>query len=146
MNVSFEELLPFFGVSGSCNLIEGTPPGAAPSNIIRTNQSWSVKFDWTTSGPLNYLMNGKWIMKVYLEKMGAGEVDLPASLSSKTAAFVSAPNSYSNTITVPAGNVPEGLYKIAVSLTMVGPTGTPGPIAGFAEGELVQFYDGGPIS
>lgn len=138
MAITFEELLPFFGLKGDAFVSESAPING-PRNIVRTSESWFVKFDWTTTGPLNYIMCGKWHLKVLLEEMGVGEYDLKnkeaeVSLESK-------PNSYTETLTFPPHSVPPGLFRVTVIITMNGPGGAPGPIAGFEDLGLVQFYD-----
>lgn len=132
-NMVCEELLPLFGISGKCTLFESTPDN--PTNIIRTNESWGVKFEWTTIGPLNNLMAGTWTLECFLEKMGPAEA--PA-LPSATTAFVSAPNAYTKTLTFAPVN--EGVYKLVTVLKVKGPLNVPGPIACMAEGPMVQFY------
>ena len=134
----FEELLPYFGVGGEADVYEITPPGGAPTTIIRTDQAWKVRFHWRTYGKLNCVLCGKWNLRIYLEEMGKGEFDLPGATAS--VAFVSAPTDYEKDIVIPAGVVPEGIYKLVVSITHTVPSGEPGPIAGFAEGPLLQFY------
>jgi len=142
--ILFEELLPWFGVKGIIEVREITPPGGHRTNIIRTDQAWEVYFDFETNGPLNYLLCGHWHLKLYLEKYGIEEYDLPGA--ELRLPFVSKPYRYRDKITIPARKVPAGLYKLAASITMTGPGGIPGPVAGFAKVECLQFFDGGPIS
>jgi hypothetical protein len=141
----FEELLPYFDLSGTCEVFEQTPPGGAPTQIIRTDQAWGVEFKWDTSGPLNYVMCGKWILRVLLEEMGCGEFCLEEGLSKAEVDFVCGPHHYEYKFNIPAGKVRPGVYKLVATITMVGPCNIPGPIAGFCEGKMLQFYDGGPI-
>lgn len=136
--IKFEELVPYFSISGECELYEVTPPGTTPTTIIRTNQEWYIKMSWKTFGALNCLMCGNWQLEVYLEQMGKGEYDLPNS--ARSVPFVSSPHQYHHEIHFPANKVPEGVYRIVVTIKMQGPTGIPGPVVGFAEGPLVQFY------
>jgi hypothetical protein len=138
MAITFEELLPFFGLNGDAVVSESAPING-PSNIVRTSESWFVKFDWTTIGPLNYIMCGNWHLKVLLEEMGVGEFDLQDKEA--VVHFVSAPHTYTQTLTFPPHSVRAGLYRVTVIITMTGPGGAPGPIAGFEDLGLVQFYD-----
>ncbi len=144
--MKFEELLPLFSLNGTCETLEHTTPGAAPAQIIRTDQAWDVRFRWTTTGALNYVMSGKWLLRVLLEEMGQGESGLAPAYSQAEVAFVSAPTTYDRILHIPAGQVRPGVYRIVATITMVGPTNVPGPIAGFGEGEMLQFFNGGPIS
>lgn len=133
-NMICEELLPLFGISGKCTLFETTPD--TPTNIIRSNESWGVKFEWNTAGPLNFIMAGTWKLECFLEKMGPTEAP---SLPSQTTPIVSAPNAYNKTLTFPG--MAAGVYKLVAVLNAKGPGGVPGPISCMAEGPMVQFYD-----
>ncbi len=146
MPFKFEELLPFFSLNGTCEVFEHTPPGGPPTQIIRTDQAWDVLFKWTTTGSLNYIMCGNWHLCVLLEEMGCGEFCLDPAYCRINVPFVSSPNSYSYRLHIPAGKVKPGVYKLVATITMVGPGGIPGPIAGFCDGEMLQFYAGGPIT
>jgi len=139
-NIISEELLPLFGFSGTVDISESSPVDP-PSNIIRTSESWFVRFNWTTSGLLNHVMCGTWKLQVLMERMGGQEFNLNGGIV--TEAFVSAPHNYSKTITFPPSTspVPAGLYRVTVIITMTGAGGQPGPIAGYADLGLVQFYD-----
>ncbi len=146
--MKFEELLPLFAMNGTCEALEHNSPGlpTVPAQIIRKDQAWDVYFKWNTTGALNYIMGGKWHLRVLLEEMGVGETGLPAQYSQAVVNFVSAPNAYSYLMHIPANVVRPGVYKLVATITMVGPSNVPGPIAGFGEGDMLQFYDGGPIS
>lgn len=148
VSMKFEELLPLFSLSGTCETLEHNPPGTGtvPAQIIRTDQAWDVLFKWSTTGSLPYLMSGKWLLRVLLEEMGQGESGLAPQYSQVEVPFVSAPYNYTRYIHIPAGQVKPGVYKVVATITMVGPSNVPGPIAGFGEGDMVQFYNGGPIT
>jgi hypothetical protein len=74
---------------------------------------------------------------------GPGRIRSAAVLQ-QTEKFVSEPCLYKCVI-----HVPEGASKLDYTrswrLSHGGPSNKPGPIAGFAEGGLLQFYDGGLI-
>lgn len=137
-NMTCEELLPWFGIKGKCDVYE--VPTMNPTSIIRTDQDWGVKFNWKTDGGLNHLLAGRFQLQVLLEKMGPGE---GPAIPAKQIQFQSHPHEYNETISVPAGLVQSGAYKLVATLTMRGPGGVPGPIAGIAEGPVIQFYDVG---
>ena len=136
--ITSEELLPFFGYNGNVGIITAA---TGATSIVRTVEAWSVKFDWTTTGFLNFLMAGNWNLQVLLEQMGPGEFTLPGGTAIEP--FVSAPNAYSKTINFVAGLVPPGLYRVSVIITMKGPSNHPGPITGYADLGLLEFYDAG---
>jgi hypothetical protein len=100
-----------------------------------------VRFQWQTQGALNYLMSGRWELVVYLEQMGGSEFTLPNG--TRYQAFVSAPNLYSHDASFPAGVVPEGAYRIVTTVTLMGPGGFRGPVAGVGDGPVVHFYKTG---
>jgi hypothetical protein len=54
------------------------------------------------------------------------------------------PKNYTTNLTFPP--MAEGVYKLVALITMKGPLGVPGPIAGMGEGPMVTFYVGGPIT
>jgi len=137
MAITFEELLPLFGLSGDATVSE-SPPVNGSSSIIRTSEGWQVAVNWTTTGPLNNLMCGQWKISVLLEQMGGGEFVLGGG--NVTEPFVSAPHVYNKTISFAAGSVPPGLYRASVIITMAGPLNVPGPVAGFEDLGMVQFY------
>ncbi len=138
MAINFEELLPLFSLHGDASISEQAPVHSK-TNIVRTSEGWQVQVDWHAHGPLTYLMAGTWNITVYLEQMGGGEFSLGGN--SSTEPFVSAPNAYSKTMLFGAGSVPAGVYHASVVVTMVGPTNIPGPIAGYEDLGLIQFYD-----
>lgn len=149
--LEFEELLPFFSVSGpggngQCLVTEGPAPSFGnpppPATHIRTDQEWFVRFEWETLGPLNYLMAGTWELTVYLEQMGMGEFSLP--LNTAIEPFVSAPTVYDTAFNFAAGVVPEGAYRIVTTVDMIGPGGFQGPISAVGEGPILRFYEVGP--
>lgn len=140
----FEELLPHFGVRGGVLMFEGASTdnwqSGSPTNIIQVDQPWYIVFILRTTGLLNHLMCGQWEFKVLLEKMGKGE-DVPELI--KTIDFSSRPGWYFDVLTIPPGTMEEGVYRVVVAGTFKGPKNVPGPIAGFADLGLVQFYKEG---
>ena len=147
--LEFEELLHHFAVTGGqCTVYEGPAPAPFPDvtptpiSSIRTDQSWGVAVEWTTTGPLNHLMHGDWELICYLEQMGVGEFALPGNTN--IVSFVPAPNPYSHVFSFGPGTVPAGAYRIVLTVTMMGHSGYRGPIAAIGEGPVIQFYQVGP--
>jgi hypothetical protein len=148
MQFNYEEMVPFFSITGNAAIFEGPPPApndpVDPQNglrNLRTDQAWFMHVVWRTTGFMNHIMCGKWYLRVFLEEMGIGEfqlMDAPIEVN-----FESRPHTYHRDIIFIAGTVPEGVYKPTLSLTMKGPLGVPGPIAAVAEGPVIQFYDVG---
>jgi hypothetical protein len=128
-----------FMVNGECNITE--VGGDEPITLIRTNQDWLATFTWETTGTLNLSLDDQhvWHLKLLLERYGEAEAS-PGSFTTEVG-YVQAPHSYQGVIQVPAGSVEPGEYKLAVSVTLVnGTNDVPFPVAGLAEGPLVQFY------
>ncbi len=140
-SLTFEETLPFFSIKGGATFTTHDWPPKGPDTTIRTDRSWHCHFHWDTDGGLNYIMGGKWKVKVLLEKWGGGE---NYSAKEQVLTFVSAPHHYHGTITFGPNEIPAGVYKPVVVITMEGLSGVPGPIAAFGEGKMMQFYDVGP--
>jgi len=137
-NLTTEELLPLFAWNGKCTVHEG-PVGGPPTSTIRTNQPWHIHFEWEVTGGLNFIMAGKWKLRVYLEQMGGGEFTLPNP--EKEVNFVPSPHNYRDVILFSANVVPAGVYRLVTTITMVGLGGQPGPISGVGDGGLLHFYE-----
>lgn len=139
-SIEFEENLPGFVIPGTATATVTEVGGTAPIFCIKTSQAWGVNVTWQTGGPLTPFMAGDFHVTVYLEKMGSGEsTDLPA-LSVPLVAVD--PHTYNASLSFAAGSVPDGAYKVAVTVTMHGPAPgfVPGPVAGVGDGPLLQFY------
>lgn len=152
----FETSYP--GVTGTIAAVAANGLGAldiTPSeNIIRTDQPWEVRIRWTVSGLVVPAMAGDFHVTVYLEALGPGtDEDLPnvagpdelvvaftsGSLSGLTRSFDRTINFAAGTPSLPA-SIRQQSYKMIVAVTYTETDGTPGPIAAFSEGPIVQFY------
>lgn len=121
----------------------GDPP-APPTTIIRRNNPWAINVRWQTTGIGTGMVTGRWHLHTYLESIGPGpDVDLidPADHVISLTPGPS-PVNYFVHFDVPASkNPPEGLYKLGISLRYLEPTGSPGPMAAFVEGPVLQLYN-----
>ncbi|MCA9999477.1 MAG: hypothetical protein KDE56_27125 [Anaerolineales bacterium] len=120
---------------------EGVPPG----NIIRADDDWAVKFHWTFKGQLASCICGEWCLHVHMESIGKGpELDLFEDHDVRVPLNPCGDGEYWYTFEVPAGTVPAKgcgpVYKAVATLTYRTPCDKPGPIAGFVDLGLVQFY------
>ncbi|KPV51130.1 hypothetical protein SE17_22980 [Kouleothrix aurantiaca] len=145
-----------FEVSGSPHLLKGTIAadvyelgGVAPTNIIRIDEAWKVSIDWELIGSLKSMVCGTWCLHLHLESIGKGE-ELDLFDGSREVHVKLDPcgnGQYHYDFTVPAGTVkPEHCstpYKLVTTLTYLNECGRPGPMAGFVEGQILQFYDPG---
>lgn len=131
-----------------------------PTTIIRTDQAWRVHIEWRTQGLAAAAMAGDFHVSAYLESLGPGpDLKLPigganeVSVNLLTGAFTALPlptggrRDYSVNINVPAGLVPIDAnrarpYKLVVTVTYTEPMpgDPPGPMAGFLEGPVLQFF------
>jgi len=131
------------------------PPGAPPLTIIRTDQRWALSIRWQTTGLMTGMIGGQWHLHVFLESLGPGaDLDLTDTATPGVQEHLidlnpgPSPVNYSVHFDVPAGrvNIPDPvpaagrLYKVIVSLTYRELTGAPGPVAGYVEGPILQFY------
>jgi len=127
--------------------IEHEHGGAPPMSIIRTNQSWAVNIRWQTTGLATGMITGNWHLHCFLESLGPGaDIDL-VDPGDHIVPLTPGPSpvNYAVHFDVPAGAVgpvPAAgrLYRLVVSLTYREPGGGPGPMAGFVEGPVLQFY------
>lgn len=123
---------------------EASEPGEAPTNIFDINDLVEVKVDWTLTGSLARMICGTWQCDLYLESIGKGE---EFEVEGCTVPLNSGSNGqYHCVIQIPAGRVHPApgetdiAYKMVVSVTYKDPGGRPGPIAGFVELPIVQYY------
>lgn len=147
--VIVEEGLPLFDVAPTAvatvsELPSGGPfpPVLNPVHSIRSDQTWGVQVKWATHGPLSPLLAGSWEVTVYMDRMGGGSFALPGNVQS-TALVATSPANYTVNFTFPAGVVPAGAYRMAITITMRGPGPgfVPGPVGGVGDGPLLQFYN-----
>jgi len=122
---------------------------APPTTIIRTNNPWAVNVRWQTTGLATGMIDGEWHLHVFLESIGPGAdltlTDPPDHIIPLTPGV--SPVNYAvhfdvrsmedMNVSIPAAG---RLYKMVVSLTYIEPTGSPGPMAAFVDGPVLQFY------
>ncbi len=117
--------------------------GAKPTTIIRTDQEWGVEVHWDLKGSLAPFICGEWCVHLCLESMGPGpELRLdhphiplnPCGDGEYDCDFRVKPY-------VVTGKDCSTPYKLVVTVTYLTACEKPGPIAGFVEGPLLQFYE-----
>jgi hypothetical protein len=140
-----EEKLKFFKMYGYGQVCEVEEHHGieTPTEIIRTDQYWSIKLWWETIGALNCLMCGYWVARVYLEQFGKGEYDPPNNAIKVP--FYSEPYSYHTEIKFKPGDIEPGVYKGVATLQMYSSKGVPGPIVAFCELGWLNFYESKPF-
>jgi hypothetical protein len=146
-----------FEVSGSPNLLSGTIEaevyevgGASPTSIIRVDQDWLVRIKWALRGTLKSMICGKWCLHVHLESIGKGpELDLPHPDGREIHIPLNpcGNGEYCYDFLVRAGTIrPEHCstpFKVVTTVTYENACHKPGPMAGFVEFGILQFYDPG---
>ena len=141
----------------TCTVFEGpatpTPPLPAPTGVIRSNQDWGVRVQWTTEGTLVPVIPGEWHLNLNLEAMGPGmDLRLPAGEIHVPLTPGPSPQTYAVDMNFPAGTVPvppheTQPYKLVATIThSFCPQGDSGPssMAGYHEGGIIQFYNPAP--
>jgi hypothetical protein len=141
-----------FEVSGGPHLLEGEITHASihevdnetlPTTIIRVDQDWFVHLKWRLKGSLVRMIDGKWLIQTYLESIGEG---FEGELNKGGMTLDVNPGSpdYEFEFHVKAGKVPVGSYQLVTTIKYRDPNDLPGPITGFYEEPIVEFYDPGP--
>jgi hypothetical protein len=118
-------------------------PGEPPTRIFDIHDDVVVSVDWSLPYPLSRMICGTFDVDLYLESQGRGrEFDLDGP----TQTLDPSKTSYHAEITIPRDTIVPATgetdipYKLTVTVTYKDQLGHPGPIAGFVELPLVQFY------
>jgi hypothetical protein len=135
------------GLSGQIEAELFEQGGVVPTNVIRTNQDWYIDIHWELKGPVVPMICGKWCIHLYMESIGpAPELKLtdynsPAYLPLDPCGdgkYYYRLDVKKGTVTAEHCSTP---YKLVVAITYHNVCGKPGPIAGFVELPIVQFFD-----
>jgi len=136
--------IPPMPLSGTIEAHLHEAGGASPVNIIRTDQDWAAHTTIRLSGVLSQFISGNWHVHVNLESVGPGGEHTFFD-SDSTIPIPEPDDTYECVLNVPAGSVSaahQGTpYHCAVTVTYRGPMGNPGPIAGYVDMGIVQFYN-----
>ena len=116
--------------------------------VVRADQPCHIHVEWEVSGIAVPVTVGTWHVDSYFESIGPGaEMNVygPHHLMS----LVPGQTKYATTIEIPAGRVPvepnhSTPYKVVVTVVFQTPAGIPGPMAGFVELPVLQFYNATP--
>jgi hypothetical protein len=116
--------------------------GVRPTTIIRTDQEWGVKVDWYLKGSLTEYICGDWCVRVCLESIGKGPERNWES--EKLPLKPCGDGKYAYDFKFKPGEISADYcstpYKLVVTVTYLTECHKPGPIAGFVELPIVQFY------
>jgi hypothetical protein len=146
---TFEVSLTNPALSGTIEAEVYEVGGVAPGTIIDVDQDWGVKIRWQLSGSLVPFICGSWCVSLYFESMGDGpEFDLRRTQTLELEPCGS--GKYEYDFRVPRGTIRREHcgrpYKVVAAVTFRTRCGKPGPMAGYVEGPLIQFYDSTTIN
>jgi hypothetical protein len=122
---------------------EASEPGEPPTRIFDIQDDVLVQVYWEIPESLNRIICGTFDCDLYLESQGKGkefEIEGPPTPVDQ------AHNDYHVDISIPAGSIQtrpdetDIVYKMTASVTFKNTLGRPGPIAGFVELPMVQWY------
>jgi hypothetical protein len=136
------------GLTGDIAAYVTEVDGVDPTTIIDVNKDAKVHISWRLDGALTPFVCGHWCVSIFLESIGEGpELSLPAEPAEVPLHPEPGPKAYEAWILIPAGTIaPEHCsvpYKLVSTVTYRTVKGRPGPMAGFVEGPVLQFYDSG---
>ena len=136
------------GLSGDITGYVSEVDSVDPVTIIDVNKDFKVHINWALEGAFTPFICGSWCVNVFLESIGDGpELNLPAAPVDVPLNPEPGRNEYSAWQLIPARTIkPEHCsvpYKLVSTVTYRTVKGRPGPMAGFVEGPILQFYDSG---
>jgi hypothetical protein len=129
------------------------PGSGAPTQVIRTEDAWSVYTEWNVKGPAVAILDGTWRLQVALESIGNLGVEMvtpavlvPYSTGSLSGVYPNEKMSFSASVpfaagTPPLGGQPDVPYHVSALLTFITPGATPGPFAAVVDLGLIQIFD-----
>lgn len=120
--------------------------GARPTAIVRVDQDWGVKIRWDLKGSLAHLICGEWCLHLRLESLGPGR-EIIFNVPRRIPLNPCGRGTYCVDFRVRRGRIKAKHcsipYKPVVTVTYYNACHKPGPIAGFVELPIMQFYDPG---
>lgn len=143
--MAFETIPGDFNVANFTATVHEHSMLRAPASVIRTDQEWAVRVRFETSGGLSEHLPGTWHLGVYLESIGPGP---EAQVALKHVPLTPGPGTvvYNEDLVIPANTiaVPNHQttpFKLVTTVSFIWPDGTPGPMAGYLEGPIIQMYN-----
>lgn len=142
-NTNFDTLSD--SLSAEVTRVQVLDADLTPNHVLQLGKDWHIKVEWEITddpghAPLVPAIGGTWQVRAKLESIGAEWEGMVGAMV--PVALVPGQTHYSTTIHgagfPPAGN--DGGYKLLVTINYIYPTGVPGPMAGFLEGPMIQFY------
>lgn len=121
--------------------------GVTPKTIIAREDEFKVEVGLEFTGPGVGTMTGKWVLDLFLERLGVGP-DIKLPVPSPEPVFkpiVPGTPAYKWERSFTAKNVPfeAGAYRLyAVVTAVMADEVTPIPMAAYCEGPILQFHEG----
>ena len=146
---TFEVSLTNPALAGSIEAEVYEVGGASPTTIIDFDQEWGVKIKWQLTGSLVPFICGSWCISLFFESMGNGpEFDL--NNNHKLKLNPCGNGHYEYDFRVHRGTIRKEHcsrpYKVVAAVTYETECDRPGPMAGFVEGPIIQFYESPTIT
>ena len=129
------------------------PVSGNPTRVIRTEDAWSVRAEWSLQGPVVAILGGRWRLQVALESIGNQGVEMvspPVLVNYASGSLTGvAPNetmSFAASVNFAAGTpsiagAPDVAYHVSALLTYITPANSPGPFAAVVDLGLIQVFD-----
>ena len=117
--------------------------GEPPTRIFDIHDDVVVTVDWSLPLPLARMICGTFEVNLFLESQGRGrefDIDGPTQTLDPTKTAYHAEILIPHDTIVPAPGESDIPYKLTVTVNYHDQLGRPGPIAGFVELPLVQYY------
>lgn len=133
-------------LNGDFSIVPRDPNGVVPQlTILRATDDWVVDVQWNISGSLAEFIGASktWTVTLLLESMGQGfEGPIASYTTSALGGLIQnygpIPVSIPKNPMLADGNTSK-IYKLVGVLTLADGA-TPLPVAGYAEGPMLQFY------
>lgn len=109
------------------------------SNVLDRDVVNSIRVRWELNGSLLPMFSGSWQLQAVFERIGSGtnyEIPTPPATVPWSPGGI-----YNQTITIPAGTINAGAYKVVVLLSHLDAAANPTQMAGFVEFPVVRFID-----
>lgn len=128
-------------LTGTITGLQVLDPDQNPNRVLQSDLPWSIQVDWNISGLIVGGLGGIWQVRAYAESIGGGfegQVGADVLVDLNTAPATPS-RSYTATVNVPAGFLPDGAFKLVVLINYTN-GGLPQQMAAFVEGPVVQMY------
>jgi hypothetical protein len=118
-----------------------TPPGYVLSNrIIQTDQPFRFKFIWNQKGSAVWVLDGEWLLEVFLEEMGHEEAPKSQAYYKETVTAIGREGSFKKFVEVEPNHLDPGVYRVVASMQFL-KKGVPKALAGFDDVGFIRIIE-----